>query len=157
MPRKPCRRRVDGGFTIVEIVVATCVLTLAIGSALTVLARGFSSIDTARSFSYASQIMQSEFEKMRLEDWGDGTAAGTGTTGVTAYPVGPAPLTIVSAFYTAGDPASRMSMTRKVEDVHTGMLKITLTIQWKSHDGHTLTRSYITYYGKNGLYDFFAT
>lgn len=136
---------------------AMCVLTLAIGTALTVVARGFSSIDTARSLSYASQIMQSEFEKMRLEDWGNGTAAGSGTTGVTAYPVGPSALTIASTFYSTGDAGSRMTMTRKVENVHTGMLKITLTIQWKSITGRTLSRSYITYYGKKGLYDFFTS
>lgn len=138
-----------------ELVIATCVLTLAIATALTVLGRGFASLDSARCFSYASQIMQSEFEKMRLIHWGDGTAAGNGTTGVTAYLADRTQVTIDSSFYTAGTPASRMTMYRKVEDMHTGMLKITLTIEWTTHDKRPLSRSYSTYYGKNGLYDFF--
>ena len=71
---------------------ATLVLALAIGTALTVLARGFSSLDSARCFSYAAQIMQSELEKMRMTPWGDGTAAGNGTIGVTAYPTASTPV-----------------------------------------------------------------
>jgi len=144
------------GFTIIEVVIATCVLTLGIGTSLAVLARGFSSLDSARCFSYASQIMQSEFEKMRLTTWGNGTTAGDGTTGVTAYPAATTPLTIDASFFTPGTPASRMTMTRTVSEVHPGMLKITLTISWSTHDKIPVSRSYCTYYGKNGLYDFFA-
>ena len=143
------------GFNIIEVVIATFVMTLVIGTSLTVLARGFSSLDSARCFSTASQIMQSELEKMRLTLWGNGTAAGNGTTGVTAYPTTPTTVTIDVSFFADGAAGSRMTMTRTATDVHPGMIKITLTIQWASHDGHPLSRSYTTYYGKNGLYDFF--
>lgn len=135
-------------------------MALAIGSSLIVLGRGFGLLDSARCISYASQIMQSELEKMRLTQWGDGTTAGTGTTGVSAYKTnaqvpGGETVTITSTFYTAGDIGSRMTMKRVAEDVHTGMIKVTLTISWTSYDRRPLSRSYITYYGKNGLYDFF--
>jgi hypothetical protein len=153
---KQRRSRKQEGFTILEIVIATFVLTLAIGTSLTVLGRGFASLDSARCFSTASQIMQSELEKMRLTQWGNGTTVGTGTSGVTAYPAGPTPLTINTNFFALGSAGTRMSLTRTVADVHPGMLKITLTIEWDSHDGQALSRSYSTYYGKNGLYDFFS-
>lgn len=145
------------GFTILEVMCAAAVMALAISSSILVMGRGFSDLDTARCISYASQIMQSELEKIRLTPWGNGTAAGNGTTGVSSYPTAVTTLPIDTSFVTAGDLGSRMTMTRKTEDVHTGgMIKITLTITWTTYDRRTLTRSYVTYYGKNGLYDYFA-
>jgi Tfp pilus assembly protein PilV len=155
MQRK-LRTRKNGGFTIVEVAMAAGVLALAIMSALVAMGRAFAPLDSARCISYASQIMQSEMEKMRLTSWGDGTAAGNGTTGITAYPTTATNLPIDSTFTTAGDLGSRMTMTRTASDVHTGMIKIVITITWTTSDRRTLSRSYITYYGKNGLYDFFA-
>ena len=136
---------------------AAVVMALVIGTSLTVLARGFDSVDTARCLSYASQILQSELERDRLTAWGNGTTAGTGTTGVTAYAKAATTLTIDSIFTTSGDVGSRMTLVRTVSDVHTGMIKITYTITWTTHDGHTMSRSYSTYYGKEGLYDYFNT
>src|SRR6266498_786212 len=101
-----------GGFTILEVMIATFVLALVIGSSLIVLGRGFASLDEARCISYASQIMQSELEKMRLTTWGDGASAGTGTTGVTWYATTPTAVTISNTFFTAGDVGSRMTMMR---------------------------------------------
>ncbi len=151
------RLRSRQGFTLIEVVMATFVMTFALGSAIITLNRGFASLDTARCLSYASQIMQSEMEKMRLTQWGDGTVAGTGSTGITAYPTTPTPVDISSAFYhVAADIGTRMTMTRAATDVHPGMIQITLTITWRTLDGHVISRRYITYYGKNGLYDFFA-
>lgn len=152
----PLRKRKQAGFTLIEVVAAAFVLTFAIGTSLVVITRCLSSLDSARCLSYASQIMQSEMEKMRLTPWGNGTTAGTGTSGVTSYPSSPTAVTIDSSFYTVGDVGSRMTMKRTATDVHTGMIKITLTITWTTHDKRTLSRTYITYYGKNGLYDFFV-
>ncbi len=151
------RLRNARGFTLVEVVVATFIMTFVLGSAIIMLNRGFASLDDARCLSYASQIMQSEMEKMRLTQWGNGTTAGTGSSGITAYATSPTAVDISSAFYhVASDIGSRMTMTRTATDVHTGMIRITLTITWRTLDGKTLSRSYITYYGKNGLYDFFS-
>lgn len=161
VPYPPTRRSRSfgdkSGFTIVEVAVAAIVMTLVIATSLTTLGRGFNSLDTARCLSYASQIMQGEMEKMRLTQWGDGTAAGNGTTGVTAYPTAATNIPITSTFYTtAGDLGSRMTLSRTTSNVHTGMILITTTITWTTFDGRTLSRSYFTYYGKNGLYDFFS-
>jgi Tfp pilus assembly protein PilV len=150
------RSKKNSGFTIFEVAIAAAVMALAISSALVVMGRGFASLDSARCISYASQIMQSELEKMRLTRWGDGTAAGNGTTGVTAYPATLTTVPIDTSFITAGDIGSRMTLTRIATDVHTGMIQVTLTITWTTFDRRTMTRTYITYYGKNGLYDFFV-
>lgn len=135
---------------------AAAVMALAISTSITVLGRGFASLDTARCISYASQIMQSEMEKMRLTQWGDGTAAGNGTTGITAYSTSPTAIAIDSTFVNAGDLGSRMSITRTASDVHTGMIKVTYVITWTTFDRRTLSRTYTTYYGQKGLYDFFS-
>jgi hypothetical protein len=155
-PQSRKRSRI-AAFTIVEVAFAAAVMALSIATSITVIGRGFYTLDSARCISYASQIMQSEFEKMRLTQWGDGTTAGTGSTGITAYPTAETTVPIAASFTTAGDVGSRMTMTRTTSDVHTGMIMITLKITWKAFDGHSMSRTYITYYGKSGLYDFFIT
>lgn len=156
MQKLSSRRGKKAGFTLLEVVFAAFVLTFAIGSSLIVITRCLAAADSARCISYASQIMQSELEKMRLEAWGDGTTAGTGTTGITSYPTIPTTINIGSGFYGAGGFSSPPTIKRTAADVHTGMIKITFVITWTTFDRRTLSRSYITYYGKNGLYDFFV-
>ena len=157
--RLPARRSRVSAFTIVEVMMAACVMTLALTSSLSVLGRMFAPLDTARCISYASQIMQSEMERTRITPWGNGTSIllGDGTTGVTAYSAARVPVSITSLGYgNANDLSSRMTLTRQASDVHPGMILITLTITWTTFDGIPLTRSYSTYYGKAGLYDYFA-
>lgn len=154
------RKKLKAGFTIVEASLAASVMALVLGSSLSVMARGFNLLDSARAVSYASQIMQSEFEKMRLTAWGDGaTGAGSGTvggTGVSSYPTTWTNVPLDSSFYSTGDIGSRMTMQRIAAPVHDGMIQVTLKISWKTMDGRALSQSYVTYYGKNGLYDLFT-
>jgi len=154
--RRGFKRSRVAAFTILEVAMAAAVMALSISTSILVMSRGFNSLDSARCFSYASQIMQSELEKMRLTKWGDGTAAGNGTEGITFYKTSVEELPIDASFTTAGDVGSRMTMTRIAENVHAGMIKVTLRISWKTYDGRALSRSYVTYYGQNGLYDFFV-
>ena len=155
-PASNPRRRRLAAFTIIEVAAAAGIMAMVISTSIIVLQRGFASLDTARCLSYASQILQSEFEKVRLTTWGDGTTAGTGHTGVSSYPTTATAIAIDSSYYSAGDVGSRMTLTRTATDVHTGMIKITFTVTWKAYDGHRLTRNYVTYYGKDGIYDFIA-
>jgi Tfp pilus assembly protein PilV len=145
--QKCSRRKKIAGFTIIEVAMAAGVMALAIGSSLIVLARGFNQLDTARCLSYASQIMQSELEKMRLTQWSTVNAYAKDTE---------VAVTIPTTFFTAQNIASRMTMTRNAHLEHTGMIKVTLTLTWTTNDRRTLVRKYITYYGENGLYDYFA-
>lgn len=57
------------GFTLVEAMVAAIVLVLVIVPAITTLQRGFQSLDSARNPTTASQLMQSEMERLRLKNW----------------------------------------------------------------------------------------
>ncbi len=154
LSRKPVRRPKAGrrrGFTIFEVGMAAAVMAFALVTSITVIQRGFMALDTARNITYAAQIMQNEMEKMRLQNWAT----------ISTYPATATAVTIDSAFTTTAIGARFIGMTRTAENVHTGtnagMVKITLTVSWKSVDGRTLSRSYITYYGQNGLYDYFSS
>lgn len=151
-------RRRSGGFTIAEVMMAAIVMAFAITTSITTMQRAFLAVDAARGVTYAAQIMQTELEKMRLSPWGNGTSgAGSGTTGVSAYPTTATSVTIDSSFTSTSYIGNRFTLTRTATTVHTGMIKVSLTVSWKGYDGRTLSRSYITYYGQNGLYDYFSS
>lgn len=124
---------------------AAGVMALSITTSITTMQRGFLSLDTARKITIAGQIMQSEFEQMRLQSWAT----------VDAYPLTPTNLTIDPHFTANAFIGSNFNLTRTVALVHAGMKQVTLTITWKSYDGRAITRSYSSYYGQNGLYDYF--
>ncbi len=53
--------------------------------------------------------------------------------------------------------SNRFTLTRSVA-AHASIADIkivTLAIAWNSYDGRAQSRSYPTYYGRNGLYDFY--
>ncbi len=155
MPRdlssRPLSRRRQRGFTIFEVGIAAAVMAFALTSSITVMQSAFLALDTARNITYAAQIMQNEFEKMRLLNW----------TTVGNYPATATAVAIDSTFTSTHIGARFTGMTRTATAVHTGtnagMVKITLTVTWRSYDGRSLSRSYVTYYGQNGLYDYFSS
>jgi Tfp pilus assembly protein PilV len=141
------RVRSKTGFTIAEVMMAAAVMALAITTAITTMQRGFIALDAARGTSYAAQIMQTEMEKIRLQNW----------TTVSAYSSSATTLTIDPSFTGNAYIGTRYTLTRTATTVHTDMLQITLTISWHTFDGRTETRSCSTYYGKNGLYDYVSS
>jgi len=154
-------RKKKAGFTIFEVAMAAAVMAMAISTSLLVMGRGFASLDSARCISYASQIMQSEMEKMRLSDWHTVSAVYERHDPTNPTDLGEA-VTITSSLYTgAGDLGSRMTLRRfaRVVPAHVAdgeMIEVTLRITWTTFDRRTITRSYVTYYAKDGLYDYFA-
>src|SRR5688500_13022633 len=69
----PCQRRFSKrdqrGFSIIEIVLATFVMTFALATSILTLQAGFRGLADARDTTLASQIMQSEIERIRLMPW----------------------------------------------------------------------------------------
>jgi hypothetical protein len=124
---------------------AAIIMAFAITTSITTMQRGFLSLDTARNITIAGQIMQSEFEKMRLLPW----------TTVDAFAASTPNLAVDTSFTSNAYIGNRFTMDRTVSLVRTGMKQITLTVRWTSYDGRTISRSYSSYYGQNGLYDYF--
>lgn len=137
----PTRR--SGAFTLVEVMVASTVLVFAIVTAITTSQRGLQALDTARNLNAATQLMQSEMERIRVLNWNQlETLQRSGLTAVTGDA-------------TAG--LAKISCTRAITDVKTDMKQITLTAVWNGFDGRAHTARLITRYGKSGLNDYFYT
>ncbi len=138
------RERAAAAFTLVEVMIAAIVLVLGISTAILTLQRGFQSLDTARNLTYASQVMQSELERLRLKSWSQvETLQSSGDTSVAATSV-------------AGMSGS-FRCTRTIRDLKTDMKEITLESVWNGYDGRPHTVRYMTRYSKSGLYDYFYT
>jgi hypothetical protein len=135
------------GFTIAEVMIAAGVMALAITTSITTMQRAFLALDSARNITLAGQIMQGEFERLRLKAW----------TVIGAYPLLPETTTLTIDPIFTSNPAigNRFTLIRSVTENNSEMRKITLTISWRGYDGRPLSRFYTTYYGKNGLYDYF--
>lgn len=124
---------------------AAMVMAFAITTSITTMQRGFLALDTARNITIAGQIMQSEFEKMRIEPWATVSGYATSDTSVT----------IDTSFTSNAYIGNRFTLVRRANDIRSGMREVVLTVSWKSYDGRTISRSYSSYYGQNGLYDYF--
>lgn len=146
---------VQGGFTIVEVMMAAIVMILGITTSITTLQFGMRSVDTARNMTLAGQIMQSEMEILRLQNWTQISALAASAT------VDPSS-TISSGSDTSLDVAlnaiaRRFTCTRTVADIYgrSDIKLITLTVVWSGVDGRRHTLTYQTRYAKNGLSDYF--
>jgi type II secretory pathway pseudopilin PulG len=148
--RRPRRSR--SGFTVVEVAIAAAVMALAISGSIIVLQTGFKSIDNARNTTLASQIIQSEMERIRLLNWSDVDSLPSSEAIVISdiFPPGTTTTSLNSRFT-----ATRVCgyVTGKANE----MKYITITVSWTGIDGLTHTRSTTGYYCKNGLYDYYYT
>lgn len=137
------KRPRPAGFTLVEVMVASTVLVFGIVTAVTTSQRGLQALDTARNLTAASQIMQSEMERIRLLSWTQlQTLQQSGNTAVTLV---------------AGTDPGRFACTREITDSKPDMKQITLAANWRGYDGREHTARLITRYGKSGLNDYFYT
>ncbi len=139
VPPSPRPRR--RGFTIVEVMVAAAVLALGITGVIIVSQRGLQALDTARHLTAASQLMQSEMERLRLLGWAQLQVLQD--SGETAVALEGAP--------------GRFTCRREIRDAKEGMKEITLVATWTGYDGRGHTARLITRYGRTGLNDYFYT
>lgn len=127
-------------FSLVEVMVAATVLVFGIMSVITVSQRGLQALDSARHLGLASQILQSEMERLRLMSWAQLQA-------LQDAGAAPPPDSLPEGF----------AFRRDVRDVKAGMKEITLAATWHGYDGTEHSARLITRYGKLGLNDYFYT
>lgn len=148
-PSTGSRRKSGKAFTIVEVMMASTVMAFALSTSVLVIMGGFKSIDVARNMTLASQVLQSEMERIRLMDWGDIHAL-----------QGQQNVDLATVFTSNTAIAARFSLVRTVSDVtdKIGEMKlIVLQATWTNSSGRSVSRSFTTYYTKNGLYDYYYT
>jgi Tfp pilus assembly protein PilV len=139
------RRHGERGVTIVEVAVAALVMALVLTTSITTLQRAFISLQNARDLNIASQILQSEMEKMRLADW----------TTVNAFPTAATPVTLDATFTANPYVGGRFTLSRTVTDPKADTRIINLRINWQGADNRPLVRNLSMRYSRNGLYDYF--
>ena len=150
----------ESGFSIVEVMMAAAVMVFGITSAILALQSGMRAVDTARNMTLAAQIMQSEMEVLRLQNWSQIVALQAATNPYTV----PASETITTGTSTTFDTvltgiANRFTCVRTISDIsgRADIKAIDLTTTWNGVDGRPHTLSYEIRYAKNGLSDYFYT
>ncbi|MFZ5494221.1 MAG: type IV pilus modification PilV family protein [Verrucomicrobiota bacterium] len=163
-PRPAAARRAHAGFTIMEVVMSTFVMALGIATSIVALQTGFKTVDVARGTTLASQILQSEMERIRLKNWSEIVALSTATDTTDPHPAGsPAGVEMFDGstnFTSSSDVADKYIITRTVTEDPTRpgeVMYITISVAWTSFDGRSHTRSFQSMYAKDGLYDYYYT
>ena len=131
------------------------VMVLGIVSSLTALQFGTRTVDTARNMTLAAQIMQSEMEILRLQNWAQIVALPASATVDPSTTISTGYGTTLDSMLTSI--ANRFTCTRTVADIsgRSNIKLITLSIVWTGVDGRSHSLSYQTRYAKNGLSDYF--
>jgi Tfp pilus assembly protein PilV len=145
--RLPQSSRLRGkrGVTIIEVAMATMIMALVLSTSITTLQRAFISLGNARDLNMASQMLQSEMEKMRLADWGT----------INALPGSATQITLDPAFTSNPFVGSRFTLSRTVTTPKTDTRIISLRVSWTGADRRPLTRNLSMRYSRDGLYDYF--
>lgn len=160
-PRPPSaiRRRSPRtcGFTILEVALAATILALGLSTSIIVMQAGFKAVDVARDNTLASQILQSEMERLRLMAWDNpATTARDSIKELLATET----VSLGSMFTSNQALASRFQVVRTVtpDSARPNDIRyIKIEVTWHTLDGRPQTRSFRSMYAKNGLYDYYTT
>jgi Tfp pilus assembly protein PilV len=137
----------NAGFTLIEVAMAAFVMAFGIASSIVTMQAGFKQMDLARGMTIASQIIQSEMERLRMMSW----------TAVSALP---ATASFDGSTYLSSNPelAGKFTITRTVAANAANPAEIRdliVAVSWQTIDGRPHTRSFTAIYAKNGLYDYY--
>ena len=144
-------------FTILEVALAATVMALGISSSMIAMQTGFKALDVARDTTLASQILQSEIERLRLLPWSNTST--TAIDSITELPETEA-VSLATMFSSSSALAEKFQVVRTVvpDESRTDYVRyITISVTWRSYDGRSHTRSFRSMYAKNGLYDYYYT
>lgn len=122
---------------------ASCVLMVGLGGTVLTVKSSLTAISHARHLGAASQIMQSELERLRLRSWEQLQAlqdAEDRSVDVDVVPAG-----------------THLTCTREIRDLRDGIKEITVEARWGGSGGRAHAARLVTRYARNGLNDYFYT
>ena len=123
------------------------ILGMVIGSSVVCMGYGFTRIENARHATRISQVLQTEMESMRSMSWEEVENLVTDSGKTSKF----------AAHYSQGEDRIRdLVATRTIEDAKANMKLITLTATWKDSQNTEHSLSYATWYGKEGLSDYYT-
>lgn len=138
MPKYAKKRR---GFSLVELLIALVVFAIVIVSGFACVKLGLGLVDNARHHTRASQIMQSEVERLRSLAWAH----------LTALPPAKTQVSVASQF---DDSSYTNYILFRSLGGSGDSRKIILEVSWTDMGGRAHTKTYVTQYTKGGLYDY---
>ncbi len=136
-----------------EVLIASTLLAFVIMSSLTALSQAYALTRHSRMVTLAGQIVQSVMEDLRLRNY----------SALKAYAAQSQPVSFTatlvserfSSAFTQGFALDGTFTTLVASGTGTpGKISVTLTVSW-TEQGSTFTRKLITYFGEQGLSDYF--
>ncbi len=129
--------KANGGFTLLEAMIATMILGFVLASVLAVTSQSFRYLSDIRRTARSSQVLQQKLEDIRLLSWTD----------VNALP---------STFTDPSDSSGlyKGSITMAPYDSYsstTTVMKVTLTVTWKNNNSRVMTNTLSTLVSNGGL------
>lgn len=133
-------------FTLVEVVVSMVLLGIIFSSAFSTYMLGIDMINDAREELRASQIIQSEIERLRTKNW---TQLCSLTQVDTVTPRGE-----FAAYY-----ADKYTAFRYLIELNTAgdKMLVAIRVHWTNSKGQTSVRWFNTIFVQNGLNDYYYT
>lgn len=122
---------------------ATCVLMLGLGGTVMTVKSSLETINHSRHLGVASQVMQSEIERLRLRSWAQLQAIQD-----SGDPTVPVPALAGSV---------NLTCTRQIRDLRDGLKEIVIEARWGGARERAHSARLVTRYARNGLNDYFYT
>jgi len=130
-----------------EVSLAATVLALTLTGMIGVIEAGSKMLDLSRRQTQAEQIIHSELDQLRLQNW----------TTISSLPSTATPVTSTSLIYLDPATTSNFSCTYQAQQVQDAagntipVYQVTFTVTWTGVTGLTYQRVGTTYVGQNGL------
>ena len=131
-----------GGFTIMEVGVAAAVLAFTLVGMITTIESGAKMLDLSRRQTAAAQILRSQMEQLRVQDW---------TSTIQKYHASDVITASIDSGFNAGTHGYTLVRTTTPVNGNSGLLQITYTVSWTGITGTSYSRSSTTYVSQNGL------
>jgi len=129
------------GYSLVEMMVGSTVLTLVLAGAFSGMGQAFLINEYVEDANFAAMILQSEVEEVHSLQWSQIKNL-------------PAKGTFYPTRYFTKIPLLNVKCTRFVSSLGNLQKEIRLVVSWESAKGHVHDRELVTHYTKNGIYDY---
>ena len=129
------------GFSLVEFMVGSGVMTLVLAGCFSGIGQALLISENVKSGNFAAQILQSEMDEIHTLQWDEvDQLPSSGTFNPKAY------FSII--------PMRDYICQRTISDLGSLQKEIRLSVSWKDLKGLSHDREYVTFYTKDGLYDY---